>query len=285
MMRSGAWYLASIATTLTAAALLVSGCKSEKPAPAPSETASAEVEAASEAATEPAAETSEVPVGGGRAEKTENDLYEFSYSYPDAAGAIPGLKANLDKQFDASRADLVSSAKEGQSEAKQNDFPYHAYSYGEEWKVVTDLPGWLSLSSEIYTYSGGAHGMTTFDALLWDRHAETARKPIDLFISKEALSKAIRTSFCAALDKARVRKRGGPIDRSDEMFSECIDPVEQVVILGSTNKQTFDRIGLLVPPYNAGPYAEGSYEVTVPVTGAVMAALKPQYRSSFSVGK
>jgi hypothetical protein len=127
--------------------------------------------------------------------------------------------------------------------------------------------------------------MTTFDALLWDRHAEAARKPIDLFTSKEALSKAIRTSFCAALDKERVKKRGGPIDKSDEMFSECIDPVEQVVILGSTNRQTFDRIGLLVPPYNAGPYAEGSYEVTVPVTGAVMAALKPQYRASFSVAK
>jgi len=280
-MRSGAWYLVSIAS----AALLVSGCKGEKPAPAASETTPSTVETASEAASEPASEASEVPVGGGRAEKVENDTYEFSYAYPDAAGAIPGLKANLDKQLEASRADLASSAKDGQSEAKKNDFPYHAYSYGEEWKVVTSLPGWLSLSSETYTYSGGAHGMTTFDALLWDRHADAARKPVDLFTSKEALSKAIRTPFCAALDKERVKKRGGPIDKSDEMFSECIDPVEQVVILGSTNRQTFDRIGLLVAPYNAGPYAEGSYEVTVPVTGAVMAALKPQYRSSFSVGK
>jgi len=281
MMRSGAWYLVSIAS----AALLVSGCKGEKPASAASETAASRVETASEAATAPAPETSEVPVGGGRVEKVENDTYEFSYAYPDAAGAIPGLKANLDKQLEASRAGLVSDAKKGQADAKENDYPYHAYSYGEEWKVVTNLPGWLSLSSENYTYSGGAHGMTTFDALLWDRHAETARRPIDLFTSKEALSKAIRTSFCAALDRERVKKRGGPIDKSDEMFSECIDPVEQVVILGSTNKQTFDRIGLLVSPYNAGPYAEGSYEVTVPVTAAVMAALKPQYRSSFSVGK
>ncbi|MGH6744808.1 DUF4163 domain-containing protein [Novosphingobium sp.] len=284
-MRSGAWCLVSAAT----AALLLSGCKGEKSAPAPSETASAGISAQTESATETTTETSteagDVVVGGGRAEKTENDLYEFSYSYPDAAGAIPGLKANLDQQLDTSRADLVSSAKEGQAEAKKNDFPYHAYSYGEDWKVVTSLPGWLSLSSESYVYSGGAHGMTAFDGLLWDRHAETARKPIDLFTSKEALSKALRTAFCAALDKERVKRRGGPIDKSDEMFSECIDPVEQVVILGSTNRQTFDRIGLLVPPYNAGPYAEGSYEVTVPVTGAVMAALKPQYRSSFSVAK
>lgn len=282
-MRFGAWCLVSAAT----AALLVSGCKGEKPGAAASETASAVSEAApeTESATESATETSAVVEGGGRAEKAENDTYEFSYAYPDAAGAIPGLKANLDKQLEKSRSDLVGSAKEGQADAKENGYPYHAYSYGEEWKVVTSLPGWLSLSSEIYTYSGGAHGMTTFDALLWDRHAEAARKPIDLFTSKEALSKAIRTPFCAALDKERVKRRGGPIDKSDEMFSECIDPIEQIVILGSTNGQTFDRIGLLVPPYNAGPYAEGSYEVTVPVTGAVMAALKPQYRSSFSAAK
>ncbi|EQB17462.1 DUF4163 domain-containing protein [Novosphingobium lindaniclasticum] len=281
MMRFGAWCLASAAS----AALLLGGCQSEKPAPAASETAADTVDTASETATEPAADASEVAVGGGRTEKVENDTYEFSYAYPDAAGAIPGLKANLDKQLETSRADLISGAKEGQAESKENDYPYHAYSYGEEWKVVTDLPNWLSLSSEIYTYSGGAHGMTMFDALLWDRHAEAVRKPIDLFTSKEALSKAIRTAFCTALDKERVKRRGGPIDKSDEMFSECIDPVEQVVILGSTNRQTFDRIGLLVPPYNAGPYAEGSYEVTVPVTGAVMAALKPQYRSSFSVAR
>jgi hypothetical protein len=281
MMRFGAWCLASAAT----AALLLGGCKGETPAPTASETASAESPSQTEAATEPVEDASEVAVGGGRAEKVENDTYEFSYAYPDAAGAIPGLKANLDKQLETSRADLVGSAKEGQADSKENDYPYHAYSYGEEWKVVTDVPNWLSLSSEIYTYSGGAHGMTTFDALLWDRHAETARTPIDLFTSKEALSKALRTPFCAALDKERVKRRGGPIDKSDEMFSECIDPVEQVVILGSSNGQTFDRIGLLVPPYNAGPYAEGSYEVTVPVTGAVMATLKPQYRSSFSIAK
>ncbi|WP_292636272.1 DUF4163 domain-containing protein [Novosphingobium sp.] len=280
-MRFGAWCLVSAAT----AALLLGGCKGEAPVAATSDAASGEAMAETEAATELAAQASEAPVGGGREEKVENDLYEFSYSYPDAAGAIPGLKANLDKQLEQSRADLIGSAKSGQAESKQNDYPYHAYSYGEDWKVVTSLPGWLSLSSEIYTYSGGAHGMTIFDTLLWDRQAEQARKPIDLFTSKEALSKALRTPFCAALDKERVKRRGGPIDKSDDMFSECIDPIEQIVILGSANGRTFDRVGLLIPPYNAGPYAEGSYEVTVPVTGAVMAALKPQYRSSFSVAK
>ena len=69
---------------------------------------------------------------------------------------------------------------------------------------------------------------------------------------------------------------------SADMFDECIDPVAETVILGSSNGQSFNRIGILVPPYEAGPYAEGDYEVTVPVTSAVLAAVKPEYRSSFS---
>jgi hypothetical protein len=39
----------------------------------------------------------------------------------------------------------------------------------------------------------------------------------------------------------------------------------------------------LVPPYEAGPYAEGAYEVTLPVSAAVVAAVKGEYRPSFEV--
>jgi hypothetical protein len=34
-------------------------------------------------------------------------------------------------------------------------------------------------------------------------------------------------------------------------------------------------------PYVAGPYAEGDYDISLPVTAEVIAALKPAYRSSF----
>lgn len=281
-MRIRSWLAASAAMGL----ILLAGCKGD-PAPATTATASeAPVEAASEDAGTPTDDASTVPAGGARSEKDENDLYEFTYSYPDAVGAIPGLKAALDKQLEAQRAELIASAREDRAEARKDGFPYHAHSYGEDWKVVTSLPGWLSISSEFYTFSGGAHGMSGSDTLLWDRHAETARAPVDLFTSKAALTKALQGPFCDALDKERARRRGAPVVRGDdEMFSDCIDPLDQVVILGSSNGQTFDRIGVLVPPYNAGPYAEGSYEITLGVTGAVMAALKPQYRTSFSLGK
>ena len=44
----------------------------------------------------------------------------------------------------------------------------------------------------------------------------------------------------------------------------------------------FDRVGFLIDPYTAGPYAEGTYEVTLPVTRAILAAVKPEYAESFT---
>jgi hypothetical protein len=55
------------------------------------------------------------------------------------------------------------------------------------------------------------------------------------------------------------------------------------VIVGSSNGRTFDRIGVWFGPYLAGPYAEGAYELNFPVDAAVLGAVKPAYRSAFSV--
>jgi hypothetical protein len=119
---------------------------------------------------------------------------------------------------------------------------------------------------------------------VWDRKADQRRDPLDLFTSKEALSRAIRQPFCAALNRERAKKRGEPVKPgSTDEFDQCIDPVASTVILGSTNRQAFDRIGVLVGPYEAGPYVEGDYEVTLPVTDAVLGAVKPEYRAAFAV--
>lgn len=242
---------------------------------------------ASEGAPVPSAVPSRAPSAvpeAAREEKVSNALYEFEYSYPAAAGVIPGLKTMLDADLDRKKAALVADAGEQQAMAKRDGFPYRTLGHWVAWKVVTDLPGWLSLSAEISTYEGGAHPNHGFDALIWDRQANARRDPIDLFASKERLSRAIRKDFCAALDRERGKRRGEPVKPgSTAEFDACIDPVDNTVILGSSNRQAFDRIGVLVGPYAAGPYAEGDYEVTLPVTQAVLDAVKPEYRPTFVV--
>ncbi|MBS0483347.1 MAG: DUF3298 and DUF4163 domain-containing protein [Proteobacteria bacterium] len=267
------------------AVLALAGCKAsqppEKPAPQPSV---ATVVASAAAPSVTATANSSSVTGSSIAEKTP--LYEFDYAYPAAAAATPALKAWLDADLAKRKADLIGQAKEAQDDAKKNGFDYHAYAHSTEWKVVTDLPGWLSLSAERWDYTGGAHGNSWAEGLLWDKAAGAPRKALDLFTSKQALSAAIRAPFCTALDKQRVEKRGEPVDpNSGDEFDKCIDPVDSILLLGSSDKQHFTRIGVLVNPYEAGPYVEGFYEVTLPVTPQVLKAVKPEYRALFALGR
>ena len=271
---------------LSSATILVAlaGCgkSAETPVAATSGGASAKGVVATGSPGPTAAATATAAAPAGRSVREENELYEFSYAYPAEAGAIPALRAALDRELDKARADLVTEASSDRAGAAKDGYPYRAHSGITEWKIVSDLPGWLSLSAELYGFSGGAHGMSNFDALLWDRAANVRRAPLDLFASTPAFRAAVKAPFCRALDRERAKRRGPDYPKDDEMFSQCIDPVkEATIILGSRNGRTFDRVGFLIAPYAAGPYAEGSYEVTLPVTPAIRAAVKPQYRGSF----
>lgn len=226
------------------------------------------------------------PAATARKVEESTAAFEFDYAYPAQAAAIPELAIELEADMAKQRRELAASAKEGQAAAKENGFSYNPYAHSVGWSVVTELPGWLSMSGAAYSYTGGAHPNHWSQALLWDKAAGKSRAATDLFQSKAALAEAIRAPFCAALNRERAARRGEPVQPgSDNPFDECIDPTASTIILGSSNKQQFDRIGVLIAPYEAGPYVEGDYEVTLPVTRAVMAAVRPQYRSVFVLGR
>jgi hypothetical protein len=212
--------------------------------------------------------------------------YEFDYGYPAAAARIHALKAWLDKDAAAQRADLASQSREGRADAKQAGFPFNPYEATTKWQVVTDLPGWLSLSGAHFEYTGGAHPNHWPLSLVWDKTRNREVEAKDLFVSPAALSAAIHEPFCAALSREQAQRRGQPVDANvGGTFDDCPDLADVVVILGSDDHLHFTRIGLLMAPYVAGPYVEGDYEVTVPVTPAVLEAVRPQYRAAFAVGR
>lgn len=263
--------------------MLVAACSGDNPeAPAAPVRSEAAAPLVSPSETR-AADT--LPVAA-RKVRESNELYEFSYAYPAAAGVIPALKGWFDADIEKQRAALIGQARQEKEARVDGNFPYNPLGRWIEWKVVTDLPGYLRLSASVSTYEGGAHPNHFSDALIWDRQAGVRREPIDLFTSKQALSQSIRDDFCRALDRERSRRRGERVRRdSGNPFDECIDPVENTVILGSSHGKAFDRLGVLVAPYSAGPYAEGDYDVTLPVTEAVLAAVKPQFRPAFVVSR
>ena len=221
------------------------------------------------------------PESGGVDARTAD--YVFSYSWPAQVEAIPALRAHLAADQAERKRTLAGEAAEArQAAAADPDLRFVPYTLEVEWQVVTDLPGWLSLSQRNSHFEGGAHPNSGFDSRVWDRKAGRALAPMDLFVSAKALDDALRGPFCDSLDRERAVRRGEPVNRaSGDDFDACIAPSEQTLILGSTDRKRFDRIGILVSPYAAGPYAEGSYDITVPVTPAVLQAVKPEFRAAF----
>jgi len=261
--------------------LLATACVPEKNnSQAPEQKASA----AAAPLVEPTADATIAPLARKTQEQTA--LFEFEYSYPAEAAAIPSLVAELEADLAKQRREIATAAREGRAAAKEGGFPFNPYNHLVSWSVVTDLPGWLSLTATANEFTGGAHPNHWSQALLWDKVADQSRVATDLFVSRAALAKAIRDPFCKALNRERAQRRGEPVlPDSDDPFDQCIDPTASTVILGSSNQQQFDRIGVLIAPYEAGPYVEGDYEITLPVTKAVLAAVKPQYRSVFALGR
>lgn len=212
---------------------------------------------------------------------------DFQYSWPAEVAAVPALV----RRFTAERAEALAEQKddfrEGLTYADAEGCFGCNRSLDKTWSVAAETPRFLVLSASLYLYSGGAHGNTNFDALVWDRKANRAFEPARMFAGEAALQAALGEPWCAALKAERAERLGeeaSAIMDADDIFP-CPPIADLVVLPASSDGQHFDRIELIAAPYVAGSYAEGVYEATLPVTPAVLAAVRPRYKAAFALGK
>ncbi|MEO5706052.1 MAG: DUF4163 domain-containing protein [Alteraurantiacibacter sp.] len=246
---------------------------SATPAPLPSASASATLHAS-----------------GARSVEEETDDFIFSYAYPAEAGNIPKLATLLDGRLERLRVQLVEQSAQGRDAARGNGFPFNKYSSSVEWQVVADTPRFLSLSAELTSYTGGAHGNYGYDSLVWDKTSGRALQVGEFFTSIAALEDVVGERLCELLDAERAKRRGDNASDEatataaapDDPFNSCVPLSDTTLLLGSTNGRTFNRVGVQIGPYVAGPYAEGSWEFTLPVDAAVMGVVMPEFRDAFT---
>lgn len=256
---------------LLASALLLSACGTR---PVPIAQASAE-------AVSPA--TDAAPgLPGSKLVEEKGDLLEFTYGWPLEAAAIPALSGRIEADLARLRAEGLATAREDKA-MRPPDAPFHGHYFQKIWMTHGETPRLLSLAAQVAFFTGGAHGNTIFDSLLWDR---TAGRPIattDLFTDAAAAFAAMNAPYCEALDRARVEKRGAPLPaEGEDWLVGCPELAEQVIVpVDADEDGRFERLRVLIPPYEAGPYVEGTYEVDVPVTPAIRALLKPDYAAAF----
>ena len=210
----------------------------------------------------------------------QSKLLDFTYEWPAEAAAISAL----DKRFRADAAKAFAEAHKYAEEdialSRDQERDYNQHYYAAGWETFGQSARLLSLGETVETFTGGAHPNHDFNALVWDRRLGKEIAVDGLFAKPAAFAALTRSTYCKALDKERLDRREG--EKLGGEFDEC--PKFADLAIAPEDKDgngRFDRIDLIAPPYIAGPYVEGEYEIELPVTAAFVAALKPEYSSSF----
>ena len=261
---------------LSVSFLVVAGC-SEQQAPVTPEPQ------ASQKAAPAAPVAAQAAPAKARMVEEKSDILEFTYGWPAEAAAISALSERFKKELGELRRDALATAKEDK-DSRTPEIPFNGHYLSKVWTVHGNSPRLLSLAAEVASFTGGAHGNVVYNTVLWDRKAGRPIEVAALFTDAAAAFKAMTSFYCTELDKQRAEKRGEPLplQGEDDWMTQCRPLAEQTVAPTDTNKDgRFDLLRVMIEPYNSGPYAEGIYEVDIPITPAIRALVKKDYASSF----
>lgn len=240
--------------------------------------------AADDAAGQAAAPKPSAPAAKPFAAEDKTALYEFTFSWPAEAAAIPELVTRFKAEMAKAKAELIGGAEEVKAMRDKEGDDFQPFTSSTAYETAGQSQRLLSLAVEVWEYTGGAHGNGGTGALLWDRTAKREVDFSDLFAQPDNRDRLLTQRWCDALNTAREEKRGEPVG-GDGMFDNCPKFDEIAIIPADKNLNgRFDMLLLVASPYVAGPYAEGSYEIGLPVTPDLIATLKREYQPSFEAG-
>lgn len=236
----------------------------------------------------PVATESEAPAAASPAAQPvdfeqETETFAFTYGYPAPAAALPKLVAILDAERGKALTELEKQAAEAKKDAADNAYPFNPHMLGISWKVTGETDQMLAMVAEITSYSGGAHGNSGYDALVWDKTADKRVEIAALFNDAPAALAPMRERYCTLLTTERQQRRGVDIGEPDDMFNACPPVSDLVLVPYASDDNGFDRMMFIAAPYVAGPYAEGPYEISLPLPGATLDQVKPAYRGAFAL--
>ena len=215
--------------------------------------------------------------------KSKTRYADVDFSWSTEAAAVPLLA----KRF---RAELAKERSQSiQCGRAETEVRRRAGSQGiacaSSTKITTSgqTSRLLSLSRAYWAFTGGAHGNGGTNSLLWDRRQAREIGFGSLFSSPNGYVNVLRQPYCRALDRERKKRRGAGYQPGGvPEFDSCPKfSYLSLIPADSKNRGRFDRIHLIAAPYTAGSFAEGEYDIALPITPRLIAALKPEYRASF----
>ncbi len=199
--------------------------------------------------------------------------YEAKTQYADVRLTLPAeLKAHPDlhaRLYAEEVRRLKQFAEGAQGELTEAGAPTDRPKYENTVTLtaVAETPKLLSLKRASFDYSGGAHPNTLTSGILWDKALKRQIGLADLF-RKGADLTALDQALCSGLNTAKRARvpDGASISFESKPFA-CprVASTPFVLTPGDTSGKAAG-LTFLIGPYQAGPYAEGAYEIVIPAT-------------------
>ena len=211
-------------------------------------------------------------------------------SFPPEARQYPGLAAELDAYARAARTDLdeaVASLGQGR--------PTAPYDLALNFDLLVETPRVVAVAADGSSYTGGAHGNPLVARFVWLPERQemlTAGMMIPGEDGWRALSGYVREQLHADLflradaadlepgDRTRLVRSGGEmIDAGSAPDPENFSQFEPVMAADGR----IQALRFVFPPYQVGPYSDGTQSVVVPAE-VLLPHVADDYRRLFTAG-
>ena len=196
---------------------------------------------------------------------------------PDHIDLYPELHQAL---FDSGRQDLMDFAKAAAGDRARYVLKgRHPGQYARKvvWTITAISPRLISLKSEWFADTGGVHPNRGDGSYLWDREHNQMLQQTELFKPGYDFS-ALNPVLCDAITKVKAA-RMGPTDPKSWTCPKWDD--SRAVLVPSTRPYRIGGLMFLYDPFVIGAYAEGDYQVTIPLS-VFQQALAPAWADQFT---
>jgi len=216
--------------------------------------------------------------------------YMIGISYPAIANRYPGLAAELKRYANGARAELMQAVA-GMGGGKSTA----PYDLSLAFTPLVVTPQLVAIAAEGSSYTGGAHGNPLVARFVWLPQADRRLTVLDLVPDRAAwtdISGRVREQLHTALSQ-RVDADALPAAEREDVLRGAGRMIDAGTGPDPANFAQFEpvlapdgRIAALrfvFPPYQVGPYADGTQTVDVPAD-VLLPKIAPAYRHLFVGG-
>jgi hypothetical protein len=160
------------------------------------------------------------------------------------------------------------------------------------WSIAVETPTLVSAVLEGYTYAGGAHGLPLHAVHHLDPTTGRLLDPAELFATEagwQALAERVRAVLYARVDEQLADTEPEFVEDARKGGREWIDEGTQpgpshlgLFIPQAGAGGAIETLLFVFPPYQVGPYAEGTHSVAIPVAD-LRPLLSPRWANALGV--